>query len=358
MGDIIGLGITHFPPLMGPDSAFSRAFHRMLANPGMPEHLRDPANWPAELREQYGDDQGAAAAADHRSRIVAGLRRVRAALDDFDPDVVLIWADDQYENFREGGVPAYCVQAFGDMTLHPWKDGEQAEFADDNVWGEDADRVLEFRGAHDIGKKVTEGLLASGFDVAYSYEPLFHAGLSHAFMNSLLYLDYDRTGFDYPVLPIAVNCYGRFVVSHRGRYPDLTESVDLDDLDPPAPQPWRCYDFGKAVARVLADSPWRVAIIASSSWSHGFLTRKHNFLYPDVDADRAVYEQFSAGNFPALRALSQRDVEDSGQQELLNWVCLSGAAEELGLSVEWSDLVTTRLFNSDKCLAVLRGNGK
>ena len=37
------------------------------------------------------------------------FRAIRKALDDFNPDLVLIWGDDQYENFREDIIPAFCV---------------------------------------------------------------------------------------------------------------------------------------------------------------------------------------------------------------------------------------------------------
>jgi hypothetical protein len=354
VGDMLAAGITHFPPLMGPDAGFTFALERMLADPGMREELKDPANWPPEMRAEYGDDRGAAAAGAHRARVVEGLRRVRAAIDEFRPDVVLVWADDQYENFREGGVPAFCVEAFGDLVLHPWRDGEQARYASNNVWGEGPDDSIRFRGAPRFGKRMVQGLLDSGFDVSYAYEPQFADGLSHAFLNTLLYLDYDRRGFDYPVLPVAVNCYGRFVISHRGRFPDLTSSVEIDDLDPPPPQPWRCFDFGAACARIIAETGLRVAVVASSSWSHGFLTRKNHFLFPDVAADEAAYERFREGRFGELRGMSRDAIEQSGQPEILNWLCLAGAAAELGLEVAWSDLVTTRIYNSNKCFAVLR----
>ena len=64
-------------------------------------------------------------------------------------------------------------------------------------------------------------------------------------------------------------------------------------IDPPGPNPSRCFDIGAAVARVLADSPWRVALIASSSWSHAFLTAKHHWLYPDVTSDRARFDELA-----------------------------------------------------------------
>jgi hypothetical protein len=40
----------------------------------------------------------------------------------------------------------------------------------------------------------------------------------------------------------------------------------------------------RRAARVMAQSPWRTAIIASSSWSHSFLQ-----LWPDVAADRKLF---------------------------------------------------------------------
>ena len=43
------------------------------------------------------------------------------------------------------------------------------------------------------------------------------------------------------------------------------------DFDPPSPSPKRFMDLGAATARALRDSPFRVALLASSSWSHAFL---------------------------------------------------------------------------------------
>ncbi len=41
--------------------------------------------------------------------------------------------------------------------------------------------------------------------MASAYQPLHEEdGLGHVFVNTLLFLDYDRTGMDYPVLPFQV----------------------------------------------------------------------------------------------------------------------------------------------------------
>ena len=131
-------------------------------------------------------------------------------------------------------------------------------------------------------------LLEAGFDTAYAYKPLHHP-LGHAFTNAIFYLDYARHGFPYPIVPFAINCYGRKVVSQRGGVPKF-DAAGEPELDPPAPAPWRLFDLGAATARILAESPYRVALLASSGWSHAFLTAKNHFLWPDTPADRAMYE--------------------------------------------------------------------
>ena len=52
--------------------------------------------------------------------------------------------------------------------------------------------------------------------MAYAYKPLHVDGLAHAFTNTLLYLDWDRRGFPWPVLPFAINCYGRNLIHAKG----------------------------------------------------------------------------------------------------------------------------------------------
>src|SRR6516225_208450 len=100
MAEILGLGVTHFPPLSGPDENMGRILQRALADPAIPEALRYPEGWPSEMRREYGDDTGVSAARRHRDGLLAGFRNARRVLDEFDPDFVVIWGDDQYENFK------------------------------------------------------------------------------------------------------------------------------------------------------------------------------------------------------------------------------------------------------------------
>lgn len=227
----------------------------------IPPHLKDPANWPEPMRQEWGQDEGISSHKKHRARVFNAFRQIRKEIDAFNPDFVLIWGDDQYENFQEDIIPPFCVLAYEKMEFQPYKRLRGRP----NIWGEPADKVFTSPGHHAAGRYLTRGLLEEGVDMAYAYKPLHEDGLGHAFANTLLYLDLDRQGFPYPVPPVAVNCYG---------------SRFSDESDPPSPSPRRCFEVGQATARVLKNSPWRVAVLASSSWSHAFLTEKNNWIYP------------------------------------------------------------------------------
>ncbi len=127
---------------------------RTLEDPAIPAAEKDPANWPELMRREWADDEGRAAAAGHRAALIKGFERARQTLDEFQPDVVLIWGDDQYENFREDLIPPYAVLAYDDMDVQPW--AHAADSSDmkgrANVWDEPAGTTLTVRGRPDIGK--------------------------------------------------------------------------------------------------------------------------------------------------------------------------------------------------------------
>jgi hypothetical protein len=299
MGQILGLGITHYPNLAASVN-MSWRMQKALEDPALPEPLRSPGNWHPTMREQWGDDRGQTHSDKHRQDMVDEFRKIRAELDAFNPDFVLIWGDDQYENFHEDCVPAFSVLAYDSVAFQPWKGYSRGR----NVWNEPEDYTVTVKGHRAGGKFLASALLTEGIDVAYAYKPLHHP-LGHAFANSVLYLDYDRKGFNYPVVPFAVNAYGRWLLAANGAPMTPSAGAQLpvteSELDPPAPQPWRCFQVGGAVVRALQRSPWRVAIIASSSWSHSFLVGKNHRLFPDVEADKRYYQALKQGDWDLWR---------------------------------------------------------
>jgi hypothetical protein len=348
MGEILGLGCTHYPGLTVPDERLPASFHRLLTAPGVPDYYKDRASWPDELVAELGNDQGYSAAQRYSARMAGDFRAIRAALDAFNPDLVLVWGDDQYENFHEDIIPAFCVLGLDDdFAVTPWQNGNGGK---PNRWGESADWRLELHGHREAAKYLATGLVERGIDMAYAYKPLHHP-LAHAFTNTFLYLDWDRRGFPYPVIPFAINCYGSNLFHAQGGSAALfMPAGDQSTLpDPPSPQPWRCMAVGKAVAEVFAASPWRVALIASSSWSHCFLSQTNGYLWPDHAADGLLFDALSGCDYDTWRKRSRKDMEQAGQHEMLNWMALMGAMETLHRRPKVQDYVETHIFMSNKC---------
>ena len=120
MAEILGLGLTHAPSLIRPDEDGESSLKRTLReNKNVPPDMKIPTNWPEPMRIEYGEDEGLASAKRLRERMVAGFRKLRKELDEFNPDFVLIWGDDQYENFREDIIPPFCVLAYDQFECQP-----------------------------------------------------------------------------------------------------------------------------------------------------------------------------------------------------------------------------------------------
>jgi hypothetical protein len=347
MAEILGLGITHYPAIVvAPEHWSQFVIRRTQAGQIPADVFEDKELWPEGMREEWADDQGKSAAEEHKTRLVAASRKAREALDEFDPDLVLIWGDDQYENFRNDCIPAFCVYIFDQAISRPYSPGFFGNVG--NTWALPPDAELSVRGHREGARALCESLLGDGFDIAYAFATRHREGLAHSFNNAILYLDYDQSGFQYPIVPFHVNCYGN-------RLTDISEDDSgnkISGISPPSPSPKRCFDIGRATARYFAASPWRVALVASSSWSHANLTEKTNWLYPDIPSDRTRFEELKCGDYRRWAELDLNQIEDAGQHEFLNWICLAGAMAESNQRFEAIDFVESYLFNSSKCFGV------
>ena len=95
MAEILGLGMTHYTGLRFDDEGMSIFLRRTLEGSDVPAGMKDPANWPRPMREEWADDMGAAAAAVHRKRHWDAFTRMKREIDAFAPDFVVMWGDDQ-----------------------------------------------------------------------------------------------------------------------------------------------------------------------------------------------------------------------------------------------------------------------
>jgi hypothetical protein len=303
------------------------------------------------MEADWDHDGGTSAAARHRQVLRQHLARCRTALDEFAPDVLVVWGDDQYENFREEVIPPFCVLAYDDLKVHPFE--LMNERGSPNAWGLPDDRTIVLRGQPRVARQLAERLIEDGFDMAYSYKKRERAHFPHAILNTQLFLDYEHAGsdFPYPIVGITVNCYGEHVIARRGGLARFAD-IKVERRDPVGPSPARCFALGEAVARAFQETDLRVALIASSSWSHAFLCDASWHLRPDTACDRRLYQALVAQDWAAWKAVTTREVVEAGQHEMLNWFCMLGAMSHLQMPLRWSTFVETDVFNSNKCFAI------
>ena len=355
MGEILGIGLSHYPgPLVATERWPSMLQRWVELGRVTAEDFAAKDRWPEAMRREWGDDNGQTAAIHHRDRLIAGYKRLREEIDAFKPDIVLIWGDDQYENYKRDCIPAFCVGIYDNVVSKPFGGGLPVFKTDRNVWGLDLNTELPVKCHHKGATGLSNALLKEGFDIAYSTALRHPAGLAHSFNNTVIFLDYEQRGFGfkYPIIPFHVNCYGSQLIKTSAS----VVGEGADELSPPSPSPARCFDIGRATARYFANSPWKVAVVGSASWSHGSLTQKHGRLYPDLETDRLRFEQLRANQFGDWGKLTQEEMEDAGQHEVLNWICLAGAMSELGQKAKVVDYVETHVFNSAKCFAYFPPN--
>ena len=168
MGEILGIGATHYPPGLVPDEYKPWPLVRMLQGDRISAHMKDPANWPEPMRLEWGEDEGITSHKAHRAKIFDAFRKIRQEIDAFKPDFILIWGDDQYENFREDIIPPFCVLAYDEFEFKPFhRLGGRP-----NIWDEAEDKVFSASGHHQGGRFIARKLLEDGVDMAYAYKPL------------------------------------------------------------------------------------------------------------------------------------------------------------------------------------------
>jgi 2,3-dihydroxyphenylpropionate 1,2-dioxygenase len=143
-----------------------------------------------------------------------------------------------------------------------------------------------------LAEDLLDKLVNEDFDMAYSQD----AVLGHAF--AAVY-EWVIEGRNIPVVPIFVNAYL-----------------------PPLPTAKRCAQLGKAIAKVIAARPERVAVIASGGMSHFPGTWKYP--QPDFEFDYWAIAQMEKGNHEALLNLTSEQLDVVGNTEMLSWMIMFG----------------------------------
>jgi hypothetical protein len=245
------------------------------------------------------------------------LDELRESFAEHDPDVVVMFGDDQEEMFFDDNYPPISVYWGETLTHYPWlvahpdlKEPRRSSPAT-TVYG---DEVIDYPVATDLGLHLVEQLMDRDFDVAQSRymkdayggsvgpggwyldvrrqtKPRRH-GMAHAFSFPVCRW---FAGKRPPMVPITINtCYPPNWISPR-----------------------RAFNLGRAVREAVCawKSDARVAIVTSGGLSHFTV---------DEEIDRLAIEGLTKPDPQILTTLPRHRLQ-SATTEILNWVAAAGA---------------------------------
>jgi Catalytic LigB subunit of aromatic ring-opening dioxygenase len=243
-----------------------------------------------------------------RQRDEACLKAVKDlgdALQKANPDMIVIFGDDQHEQFQDDNMPTFAIYHGKSLPVvtHAGRNPAAWKSAEEHGW---APTALEYETGHGLADHLIRSLVDAEFDIARCNRFRPEIGVGHAF--SFLYRRV-LPGGKLPMVPVMVNTY----------YP------------PNQPTPKRCYAFGQAVRRSIEswNSDKRVAVMASGGLSHVVI---------DEEIDQMTMAGLRNKDAQTLWRLPRERLR-GGTSEILNWVALAGVVESMEL--KYLEYVTT-----------------
>ena len=270
MAQIIGgLATSHAPQLLMPALQWS----------DLPTRTKGPFNPKADIAVELTDE----AKLEKQARCNKAIGALRAQLEAWAPNAVIVMGDDQHENILDDNQPPFLLYLAPetDATLHF------------NYLGmKSTDQMTHYPVASSLAAQLYDGLSDEGFDIAWSRKNREEYGLGHAFGRAL---DFLMPLKKFPIVPLMVNTYY-----------------------PPAPSAKRCLHLGKALRRVIESLPGnvRIALVASGGLSHTVIDEALDAAF--INALETHDESYYAA-MPA-------DVLVEGTSEIRNWIIAAGLA--------------------------------
>ncbi len=277
---VLGIGHSHTPQISVDPEEWPNLGKTEEVSPHVPENL-DALLQVDCFREKHARVQGA-------------IKQLGHILRGADLDAMVIFGDDQHEQFNADNMPAVAIYHGDSVEVRH----RQIRPCFPVVHLEET--APEYPNSANLANHLITSLTEHEFEITRTNKLKAERGIGHAF--SFLYqrLWPDTT---VPIVPVMINTY----------YP------------PNQPTPKRCHNLGKAIREAVGS--WkggrRVGVIASGGLSH---------IVIDEEIDQQTLNALKAKDTAALHALP-RALLKGGTSEILNWVALDGAVGPLPMTL-------------------------
>jgi len=283
---VFGIGHSHTPQISVDPEEWPNLGKTEQVSPHIPENLDDLLQVDC-FREKHARVQGA-------------VKQLGQILRQANLDALVIFGDDQHEQFGDDNMPAVAIYHGETVEIHPRQARPTRPGARPFPTLHLEETATEYPNAADLAGHLISSLTEQEFEITRMNQLKAERGIGHAF--SFLYQRL-WPECDVPIVPVMVNTY----------YP------------PNQPTPKRCHDLGRAINAAVGS--WtggdRVGVIASGGLSHIMI---------DEEIDQQALNALKAKDAKGLYALP-RDLLVGGTSEILNWVALDGAVGDLPMTL-------------------------
>jgi OH-DDVA oxygenase/3-O-methylgallate 3,4-dioxygenase len=250
--------------------------------------------------ENLADQATLAARTKHHASCQAAIAKLARVWEEVNPDCCVVFGNDQRELVLPSLQPAYTVYYGATFWNGPIPEQRLAALPPgirESEWANRPEHKVDYPGLPDLAGKLLAAGIDEGWDFAASdswpeHEPdHHHAGTPHAFAFILRRVMQDRA---VPTLPIITNTF----------------------FPPNQPRPWRCFDLGRLVHRIVSDwdQDLRVAIVGSGGMTHFVINEEF---------DGQLIAAIERRDEDFMRKVDPSLMKD-GTSELLNWISASG----------------------------------
>ena len=251
---------------------------------------------------------------------------------------MIIWGDDRTRTSPRRHPPVLRA-GLRQVEARPW----QRSGAGPNVWGDP--RRRRSRSPAPAAASTSRPGSSSGRRHGVRHKPLHTRG-GPPFLNTIMFLDYDRGDSRTRSIAFQVNCYGRRVIAQRGRARQPREparrrgpgsAVSFAEAMHGGRRRDRAGHAGQSLAH---------ALIASSSWRTPSSPTSTTSSTP-TSSRPALYEALRLGDYETWRKTPLEAIGRRASRRAQG-TCWSAPRRPSGASDE-CDFIETWSFNSNKC---------
>ena len=291
----LGLACSHSPVLYRPRDQWERIYEQLTG--ALPQPKRAAEETPEVLDGFVG-------------RIEAGFQALRQRLEAYQPDALVVFVCDQHRMFDDSHTPQLHIHNAAEL----WGSTRYSDLGE-----EESESARVTVPCHEeLAAWLVEELVWEGFDMNQSrgkFQPLGdpEGGVGHSLTDPLLKL---VPKLDVPIIPLHINGH-----------------VD------PAISGHRMPLLGRAIAKVFAERPERIAILASG----GLTGDPRGYLAGWIDEvlDDWILARLRRGRSEELQTLWDLDSNTvrGATREVRTWIALGSAMEAVGAKATVVDYI-------------------